>query len=884
LGENYVKFKIWLLAEYPRLSQACGLLVMIISGAALIGWFTNSAILKGIHGAFIPMAPNTAIVFLLTGASLIVIGSRAERFLKITRVTIVIACILVIARMSEYLTSVELRVDHWLFHFPAEPIGLAPIGKMAFLTALTFLLLTASLFLFTWPKRWAHGIGHGLSIVVAFVGTAFCLGYLYGAPLMYGGRSIPMAFNTAVCFLLAGSGLVIKGSCQNAEERRTARHALQRAHDELEERVRTRTAELEQQQQYLRAIVETSPNPIFVKNQQGRFTLINKAVEAAYGRPSEEILGKKEADLNGYHAEIQTFIHDDDEVIRTLKPKFIAEEELTNPKTGETRLFQTIKVALTLPGKDTVEVLGIATDITDRKRTEQVLRETEERYRLLFDINPLPMWVYDRDTLQFIAVNEAAISHYGYSRDEFLSMTIKDVRSAEDVAVLLDNISEERGFNSAGTWKHKKKDGGSIDVEIISHPLVFAARDAKLVLANDVTDRKRAEQALKETEEHLRQSQKLEGVGQLAGGIAHDFNNLLTVIIGFCSLAMRDLNREDPLLANLEEIKKAGDRATSLTRQLLAFSRKQVLQPKILNLDSVVIDMEKMLQRVIGENIDLRAALEPKLGNVNADPGQIEQIILNLVVNARDSMPDGGKLTIETDNVYLDEEYVKDHVGAQVGPHVMLAVTDTGHGMDQKTLARIFEPFFTTKEMGKGTGLGLSTVYGIVKQSGGNIWVYSEIGRGTTFKIYLPRIDDGVEEYRRSIEDAQVTTGTETILLVEDEAMLRKLAGQTLKGHGYEIVEASNGGEAIALSAQHKGAIHLLLTDVIMPGMNGRELATRMLQTRPSLRVLFMSGYTDDAIVHQGVLDESANFIQKPFMPDGLARRVREVLDQEKSA
>jgi PAS domain S-box-containing protein len=529
-------------------------------------------------------------------------------------------------------------------------------------------------------------------------------------------------------------------------------------------------------------------------------------------------------------------------------------------------------------------VLGVATDITERKRAEQALRETEERYRLLFDSNPLPMWVYDRHTLEFLAVNEAAVFHYGYSRDEFLSMTIKDIRSAEDVAVLLDNISEEDGFNSAGTWKHKKKDGTLIDVEIISHALEFAARKAKLVLANDVTDRKRAEQALKETEEHLRQSHKLEGVGQLAGGIAHDFNNLLTVINGFCSLAMRDLNHEDPLLANLEEIKKAGDRATSLTRQLLAFSRKQVLQPKILNLDSVVVDMEKMLQRVIGENIDLRAVLEPKLGNVNADPGQIEQIILNLVVNARDSMPNGGKLTIETDNIYLDEEYVKDHLGAQVGPHVMLAVTDTGRGMDQKTLARIFEPFFTTKEMGKGTGLGLSTVYGIVKQSGGNIWVYSEIGSGTTFKIYLPRVDDRAEEYKRNIEDARVTKGTETILLVEDEEMLRKLARQTLKGYGYEIVEAANGNEAIALSAQHEGAIHLLLTDVIMPGMNGRELATRMLQTRPSLRVLFMSGYTDDAIVHQGVLDESANFIQKPFAPDGLAGRVREVLDQEKSA
>lgn len=526
-------------------------------------------------------------------------------------------------------------------------------------------------------------------------------------------------------------------------------------------------------------------------------------------------------------------------------------------------------------------MLGVATDITERKRSEQTVRETEERYRLLFDSNPLPMWVYDRNTLHFLAVNEAAVSHYGYSRDEFLSMTIKDIRHAQDVPALLDSFSDENGLTASGTWKHQKKDGSSIDVEIISHSLKFAGKNAKLVLAHDVSERKRAEGALRETEEQLRQVQKLEGVGQLAGGIAHDFNNLLTVIIGFCSLAMREVKAEDPLLVNLTEIKKAADRATSLTRQLLAFSRRQVLQPKILNLDSVVTDMEKMLRRVIGENIDLRVVLEPTLGKVNADPGQIEQIIVNLVVNARDSMRDGGKLTIETDNVHLDEEYVKHHVGAQVGPHVMLAVSDSGHGMEQKTMARIFEPFFTTKELGKGTGLGLSTVYGIVKQSGGNIWVYSELGKGTTFKIYLPRVYDGAQEYDRPADEAKIAEGTETILLVEDEEMLRKLARQTLKGYGYRILEAENGNAAIALSAQNEDAIQLVLTDVIMPGMNGRELANKLMETRPELRVLFMSGYTDDAIVHQGVLDPSANFIQKPFSPDSLAQKVREVLDHQ---
>jgi PAS domain S-box-containing protein len=876
-----MKFKVWLVVRYPRVTQICGVLVMLISAAALAGWFVDHATLKAVHGKYVPMAPNTAVAFLLLGGSLIVVATPLPKYLWTIRTAIAVAVILVIARMSEYLTSLDLRVDHWLFKFPSEPLGLAPVGKMAFLTALTFLLLSSSLLLFTWQRpRWVPGAGHALSIVVAFIGLAFCLGYLYGVPLMYGSRSIPMALNTAICFLIAGSGLVIKGSRRNAEERAAARQALQRAHDELEERVLTRTAELEEKQQYLTAIVETSPNPIFVKDAEGRFTLINKAVELAYGRSASEILGKKESDLNGYHSEIQTFIHDDDEVLQTRKPKFIPEEELTNPQTGETRLFQTVKVPLSLPGNGTIHLLGVATDITGRKRTEEALRDAEERYRLLFDSNPLPMWVYDRDTLEFLAVNDAAVSRYGYSRDEFLSMTIKDIRSAANVPALLDNISHESGANSAGSWQHQKKDGSVIEVEIMSHVLVFAGRNAKLVLANDVTERNSALAALVETEEQLRQSQKLEGVGQLAGGIAHDFNNLLTVIIGFSSLAMRSLQAEDPLLGNLQEIKKAGDRATSLTRQLLAFSRRQVLQPKVLNLDSVVSEMEKMLRRIIGENIDLRAVLEPTLGNVNADPGQIEQILLNLVVNARDSMPNGGKLTIETDNVYLDEEYVKHHLGAQVGPHVMLAVSDTGHGMDQQTIPRIFEPFFTTKELGKGTGLGLSTVYGIVKQSGGNIWVYSEVGKGTTFKIYLPRVDAEVEEYRRAVDEATRASGSETILLVEDEEMLRKLARQTLGGKGYQIIEAANGDEAITLSKQHEESIHLLLTDVIMPGMNGRELATRLLETRPSLRVVFMSGYTDDAIVHQGVLDESANFIQKPFSPDSLCSKVREVLDQ----
>jgi two-component system cell cycle sensor histidine kinase/response regulator CckA len=880
LGAKQMESHAWSLTRYQRVSQACGLLVMSVSTAALIGWLVESVVLKGFRQGYHPMAPNTALVFLLLGASLTIVADKSIRSLYTIRLVVALVVMLVVAPVSEYLSALELRVDHWVFRIPAEQVGLAPVGKMAFFTAITFLLLSTAFLLLTWPsQRWANSASQGLSIVVAFIGLTFSLGYLYGAPLMYGGRSIPMALNTSICFSLCGAGLLIKGSIRNIGERRAARQALQRAHDELEERVKARTAELDAQQEFLRAVVDTSPHAIFVKDSQGYFTLVNRAVERAYGKSAAEILGKTEADLNGYHHEIQTFVQDDKEVIETLRAKFIPEEQLTNSRTGETRLFQTIKVPLVMPGTEAVHILGVATDITDHKRSEQVLRETEERYRLLFESNPQAMWVYDRETLVFLAVNEAAIFHYGYSRDEFLSLTIKDIRAPEDVPVLLDNLSNENGINPAGAWKHRKKDGTTIDVEIISHPLVFAGRDAKLVLAKDITERKRAEAALKETEEQLRQSQKLEGVGQLAGGIAHDFNNLLTVITGFSSLAMRGLQPEDPLLSNLEEIKKAGDRAASLTRQLLAFSRRQVLQPKILNLDSVVSEMEKMLRRLIGENIDLRAVLEPNLGSVKADPGQIEQIILNLAVNARDSMPAGGKLTIETDNVYLDEDYVRNHVGTEAGPHVMLAVSDTGSGMDPKTQARIFEPFFTTKELGKGTGLGLSTVYGIVKQSGGNIWVYSEVGRGTTFKIYLPRVDEGAQQYKRGSQLAEVFQGTETILLIEDEEMLRKLAQQTLTMYGYRVLDAANGESAVSLFEQHQGQIDLVLTDVIMPGLSGREVVDRLLKVRPELRVLFMSGYTDDAIVHQGVLDEAANFIQKPFAPDSLARKVREVLN-----
>ena len=394
----------------------------------------------------------------------------------------------------------------------------------------------------------------------------------------------------------------------------------------------------------------------------------------------------------------------------------------------------------------------------------------------------------------------------------------------------------------------------------------------------EISERRRAEMALRRTEEQLRHAQKMEAVGRLAGSVAHDFNNLLSVIISYASMVVADLKEVDPLRADIDSILKAGEKAADLTRQLLAFSRQQVLAPRLVDLNKIVRESEKMLRRLISEDITLLIHCAKTLSKVRVDPNQIDQVILNLAINARDAMPSGGKLSIETKDVVLDGSYTNDHFGVVPGPHVMLAVTDTGIGMDKETQARIFEPFFTTKELGKGTGLGLSTVFGIVQQSGGNVWVYSELGGGTTFKIYLP-VAEGVDaEFTETVEPTTLM-GTETVLLVEDQDEVRQVTHEILRRYGYHVIEARNAGEALLTCEQHPRTIHLLLTDVVMPQMSGRELANRLGRIRGDMKVLYMSGYTDNAIVHHGILDSGIHYLQKPIVPETLARRIREVLD-----
>jgi hypothetical protein len=508
----------------------------------------------------------------------------------------------------------------------------------------------------------------------------------------------------------------------------------------------------------------------------------------------------------------------------------------------------------------------------ERRRSEDALRKNEEMFRLLFSHNPLPTWVIDLETLRFLEVNEAAIRVYGYSREEFKSMTILDFRPDEEKIKMLNYLKENRGDGLyRGRWRHRKKDGKIIEVETTVHELEYSGKRVRLIVAQDVSERRLLEQ-------QLRQSQKMEAVGRLAGGVAHDFNNLLMVIKGHTELLRNVLPPAEEYSRKIEQIERAADRASGLTRQLLAFSRLQMLQPKVMNLNDVVGDMGRLLPRLIGEDIELIIRTSEGLGAIRADGSQMEQIIMNLAVNARDAMPDGGKLIIETSNMELDSVYSDKHPIVRPGRYVLLCVSDTGTGMSAETQMHIFEPFFTTKAQGKGTGLGLATVYGVVKQSGGFIWVYSELGQGTTFKIYFPRVDQPVDRLVPAASYLEVPRGTETILLTEDERDVREVAREFLESGGYTVIEARDGMEALGIVEKHQRAIDLLITDMVMPRMTGQELAARLKEQRPNLRMLYMSGYSERAAAESLRADPAVRLLAKPFSRSALLRTVHELL------
>ncbi len=525
--------------------------------------------------------------------------------------------------------------------------------------------------------------------------------------------------------------------------------------------------------------------------------------------------------------------------------------------------------------------------ISQRKQTE--LQLSRERELMAAMMEHTPDHVYFKDTeSRFLRVSRAMAKWFGLSEpEEAIGKTDSDFFGREhaetarvDELRIMETGEPMVGIEEREVWP----DGRVTWVSTTKVPL----KDQKgniigtFGTSRNVTDRKRVEEEKLALADQLRQAQKMEAIGQLAGGIAHDFNNLVTVINGYSEMLLSELPPNDHRRGDLEHISDAGKRAASLTSQLLAFSRKQILQPQFLDLNDAISQAGNILRRLIGEDIDLVVVPRQALGLIEADPGQIQQILLNLAVNARDAMPRGGKLTIETEDIDLDEHYVRLHPTVPPGRYVMLAMSDTGVGMDERTKAHLFEPFFTTKEIGRGTGLGLSTIYGIVKQSNGFIWVYSELGRGTTFKIYFPRVEKDAARHASYYKEQPGLLGTETVLVVEDEASVRTLIARSLRGRGYFVLEASTGHEALRTAQEFRGKIHLLLTDVVMPEMSGKALGTQIRDARPGIKVLFISGYTNNAIVHHGILDSNVAFLQKPFTHDILAQKIREVLGSDR--
>ncbi len=521
---------------------------------------------------------------------------------------------------------------------------------------------------------------------------------------------------------------------------------------------------------------------------------------------------------------------------------------------------------------------GLLLDISEQKRKEEMLQKNESKFRTIFERVAVGIALVSIDG-QLVESNPALREMLRYGEEELRNRVFNEFTHPEDAAIDVD-LDQELIAGKRDHYQIEKrfirKDGGvvwcQLNVSFIRGGQ--QERPFTICMVEDITERKRLET-------QFFQSQKMETIGRLAGGIAHDFNNLLTVIKGYTQLSLSQIQEGHPCRENIEEIKGAAERAAELTNQLLTFSRRQILDMKVLDLNTIVRGLEKMMGRIIGEDIEMVTVLDDRLGRVKTDPGQIEQVILNLVVNARDAMPAGGKLAIETANMVLDETYARTHIGVTPGSYEMLSVSDTGCGMSPEIKELIFEPFFTTKEEGKGTGLGLSTIYGIVRQSGGNIWVYSEPGRGTTFKIYLPRVEEETGALPVHDDTDHLPKGNETVLLVEDDSSLRALAARVLRYQGYKVLEATNGHEAIGVARENtQERIHLLLTDVVMPYMGGRELVKRMKTLHSEIRVLFISGYTDHAITFHAGLKPGTPFLQKPFSPTALAKKVREVLDQ----
>ncbi|HYM75323.1 MAG TPA: PAS domain S-box protein [Candidatus Dormibacteraeota bacterium] len=622
-------------------------------------------------------------------------------------------------------------------------------------------------------------------------------------------------------------------------------------------------------QHLLEAVIEGTSDAVFVKDREGRYLMVNTAAAARVGHKVSEVVGKTCKDF--FLPDTVSHILERDRTALELGKSQTYEEQINT--TGATLTCLTTQGAFRDAQGKIAGSFGVSRDITDRKRMEENLRVQKAFLEQLIQSAPEAMAITDPDyTVRQINLEFTRV--FGYTAEEacgrnLSAMIVPPDKEGESLG-LADYTT--RPVTSVLETTRRRKDGSRVDVSVLVSPvLVGNELDAVYCIYRDISD-------VKTTEEQLRQSQKMEAIGRLAGGLAHDLNNLLTVITGYTEMQLAALPATDPNHSHAAQIMQAGQRATALTQQLLAFSRRQVLQPNNLDLNFIVSSLETLLRRLIGEDVEVVFTPGQNLGTVRADPGQLEQVIMNLAINARDAMPKGGRLLLQTSNAELDEGYARLHVGVVPGRYILLTVSDTGVGMAEETIAHIFEPFFTTKGLGKGTGLGLSTVYGIVQQSEGHIFVYSEPGHGSSFKIYLPRVDEPAEQTDSGEPESPKTVGKETILLVEDEPQVRELTHCLLEGCGYSVLAADSMSAVEKHCREFRGAIHLLLTDLIMPGMTGKDVARVVNRLRPGIRVLYMSGYTDDVIDHHGGLGPETFFLQKPFTSAALAEKVRQAL------
>ena len=748
-------------------SQLCGLIAAGLGGIAIVGWLMKWRILTNIRADYIPMAPNTAISFIVLGISLCAFITERKRGLILSRFGAAVILVLSLIRFTEFNININLNIDQWIFKVPSEKLGLIPVGQMALPTALNFIFASIALFLATSLKRhwFADALTRVLAIMTTFIGLAFCLGYIYGTPLLYGGTTIPMALNTAIAFVVLGIGLVVNNISHDIAERKQAAEALIKTHDKLEIRVAERTAELAK---------------------------ANEALQAA---------------------------------------------------------------------------------IIEHRHTEEALRKSEERFRSIVEGNFDAIHVLDPEG-RFTYSSPSVERITGYKPDDIIGKYFKYFIAETDIpkasqafySMLNGNAMEMVALEAI------RKDGTPFIIEANGSPIF---KDGKImdiqVVYRDITEKRILE-------EQLRQSQKMEAIGQLAASVAHDFNNILTAIIGYGTLLIRKNPDDNFVKEYTGEIITSANRAAALTRDLLTFSRKHTINPQPALLNELIKMVERILARVIGEQIELKVILADKNMIVKMDATQIEHVFLNLAANARDAMPEGGKLTIDVSHVNLDNEFIDAHNYGIQGQYALITFTDTGIGMDKNIQSKIFDPFFTTKEVGKGTGLGLSMVYGAVKQHNGYINVYSEPGHGTVFKIYLPLSEEGVLGEKKEPEIAALKGNMETILLAEDDPDTRKIIKAVLEEYNYRVIEAVDGNDAISKFMEKKGEVKLLILDTIMPKIGGKQAYEGIKKIDPNIKAIFISGYTADMIKTKDLLETGIELLVKPIAPDKLLEKIREVI------